>query len=159
MMNMIYNNYSHPEPQNLIIEAGTGVGKTLGYLVPMLYLTYPNQKVVVSTATNVLQQQMASQAMTQLNQILPFEVGCVVLKGNEHYLDLAKFVHSLSVVEEANQVQMIKARLLIWLLQTNTGDLDELQLTSYRAAYFNEITHQGVGSLNTQNDFYDDDFF
>ncbi|BAP85609.1 XRE family transcriptional regulator [Paucilactobacillus hokkaidonensis JCM 18461] len=158
MMNMIYNNYSHPEPQNLIIEAGTGVGKTLGYLVPMLYLTYPNQKVVVSTATNVLQQQMASQAMTQLNQILPFEVGCVVLKGNEHYLDLAKFVHSLSVVEEANQVQMIKARLLIWLLQTNTGDLDELQLTSYRAAYFNEITHQGVGSLNTQNDFYDDDF-
>lgn len=158
MMNMIYNNYSHAAPQNLIIEAGTGVGKTLGYLVPMLYLTYPNQKVVVSTATNVLQQQMASNAMTELNGILPFKVGCVVLKGNEHYLDLAKFIHSLSVVEDANQVQLIKARLLIWLLQTTTGDLDELQLTSYRAPYFNEITHQGIASLNPQNNFYDDDF-
>lgn len=158
MMNMIYNNYSHPEPHNLVIEAGTGVGKTLGYLVPMLYLTYPQHKVVVSTATNVLQHQMASQAMSQLNQILPFEVSCVVLKGNEHYIDLAKFVHSLSVVEDANQVQLMKARLLVWLLQTVTGDLDELQLTSYRAPYFNEITHQGLGSLNSQNPFYADDF-
>lgn len=158
MMNAIYNNYTHEQRKNLIIEAGTGIGKTLGYLLPMVYLTYPDQRVIVSTATNVLQQQLRKTGIDRLNRMLPFQVTSVILKGNQHYIDLDKFVHSLSMVEDALPVQMMKAKILVWLLQTQTGDLDELNLNSYRLPYFTEIRHQGLKSLNPKSRFYEDDF-
>lgn len=158
MMNTIFNNFDHEDNQNLVIEAGTGIGKTLGYLVPLMYLAYPTQKVVVSTATHVLQHQMANKAVNQLNSVLPFKVNTVVLKGNQRYLDIAKFKHSLSIVEDVNQTQLIKAQILVWLTETVTGDLDELSLNNYHTPYFNEITHTGVQHLNHDNSLYDDDF-
>ncbi|WP_461239433.1 helicase C-terminal domain-containing protein [Paucilactobacillus sp. N302-9] len=158
MMNTIFNNYHHQDTNSLIIEAGTGIGKTLGYLFPLMYLSYPDKKVVISTATQVLQHQMAKSVMTQLNQILPFQVNCVVIKGNHHYLDLAKFNHSLSVIEDINQIQLIKAQILVWLLQTITGDLDELNFTNHQMPYFNEIMHTGIDLLDPNDSFYEDDF-
>ena len=73
MMNSIYNNYTHDEPKSMIVEAGTGTGKTLGYLLPLAYAAYPDKKIVISTATNLLQQQIAQRTMKQLNKLLPFE--------------------------------------------------------------------------------------
>lgn len=158
MMNSIYNNYTHDAPKSMIVEAGTGTGKTLGYLLPLAYAAYPDKKIVVSTATNLLQQQIAQQAMNQLNQLLPFELNGVVIKGNSHYLDLAKFVHSLSIIEDSDYVQLIKAKILVWLLKTTSGDLDELNLNAQRSPYFAEIRHQGIKTLREDNEFYKDDF-
>lgn len=158
MMNSIYNNYTHDEPKNMVIEAGTGTGKTLGYLLPLSYAAYPDKRIVVSTATNLLQQQVEEQAMRQLNTILPFRVNSVVVKGNDHYLDLAKFAHSLSIIEDSKLVQLLKAKILVWLLSTTSGDLDELNLNKQQSPYFTEIRHRGVKSLNPDNEFYQDDF-
>lgn len=158
IMNSIYNNYTHDEPKNMIVEAGTGSGKTLGYLFPLSYVAYPDKQIVVSTATNLLQQQIAEQAVAQLNQVLPFQMNAVVVKGNDHYLDLAKFARSLSVVEDSKLVQLFKARLLVWLLETTSGDLDELNLTAQQSPYFTEIRHHGIKSLNPDGEFYNDDF-
>ena len=158
MMNSIYNNYTHDEPKNMVVEAGTGSGKTLGYLLPLAYAAFPDKRIVVSTATNLLQEQVDSQAVRQLNQVLPFTVNSVVVKGNQHYIDLAKFVHSLSIIEDSKLVQLIKAKILVWLLQTTTGDLDELNLTTTRSPYFTEIRHRGVRTLNPKSEFYRDDF-
>ncbi|WP_434737687.1 helicase C-terminal domain-containing protein [Limosilactobacillus sp.] len=158
MMNSIYNNYTHDAPKSMIVEAGTGTGKTLGYLLPLAYVAYPDKKIVISTATNLLQQQIAQQAMKQLNQLLPFKLNGVVVKGNSHYLDLAKFVHSLSIIEDSDYVQLIKAKILVWLLKTTSGDLDELNLNAQRSPYFAEIRHQGIKTLREDNEFYKDDF-
>ncbi|MBB1079171.1 DEAD/DEAH box helicase [Limosilactobacillus sp. STM2_1] len=158
MMNSIYNNYTHDEPKTMIVEAGTGVGKTLGYLFPLSYVAYPNKKIVVSTATNVLQQQIIDTAVTKLNKVLPFRMNSVIIKGNHHYLDLAKFVHSLSIIEDSKLVQLLKAKILVWLLSTQSGDLDELNLNSQQSPYFTEIRHQGIRSLNPSNSYYHDDF-
>lgn len=159
MMNAIYNQFSRPdERRQLIVEAGTGTGKTLGYLLPLAYLAYPNHRIVVATATNLLQAQLARQTVQQLNQLLPFQLSAVVVKGNDHYLNLAKFVNSLAIHESSPVIQLLKARILVWLTQTTTGDLDELNLTAPPAAYFNEIRHQGVASLNQQSPYYRDDF-
>lgn len=158
MMNSIYNNYTHDEPKNMVVEAGTGTGKTLGYLLPLSYAAWPDKKIIVSTATNILQQQIAEQALPQLNAVLPFEMNSVVVKGNSHYLDIAKFAHSLSIIEESKLVQLLKAKLLVWLLQTTSGDLDELNLTQQQSPYFTEIRHRGVKTLNPNNEFYQDDF-
>lgn len=158
MMNSIYNNYTHDEPKNMVVEAGTGSGKTLGYLLPLVYAAYPDKRIVVSTATNLLQEQIATQAVQQLNNVLPFTVNSVVVKGNQHYLDLGKFVHSLSIIEDSKLVQMLKAKILVWLTTTTSGDLDELNLTTARSPYFTEIRHRGVRTLNPHNEFYQDDF-
>lgn len=158
MMNSIYNNYTHDEPQNMIVEAGTGVGKTLGYLFPLSYVAYPDKKIVVSTATNILQQQIIDTSIAQLNKVLPFKMNSVIIKGNAHYIDIARFVHSLSVIEDSKLVQLLKAKILVWLLSTQSGDLDELNLNSQQSPYFTEIRHQGIRSLNPANAFYHDDF-
>lgn len=158
LMNSIYNNYTHDEPKNMIVEAGTGLGKTLGYLLPLSYIAYPDKKIVISTATNVLQQQIIDTTVRQLNRLLPFELNSVIVKGNSHYLDLSRFVHSLSVVEDSKLVQLLKAKILVWLLTTQSGDLDELNLNSQQLPYFTEIRHQGIRSLNPSNPFYHDDF-
>lgn len=158
MMNSIYNNYTHAEPQNMIVEAGTGVGKTLGYLFPLSYVAYLDKKIVVSTATNILQQQIIDTSIAQLNKVLPFKMNSVIIKGNAHYIDIARFVHSLSVIEDSKLVQLLKAKILVWLLSTQSGDLDELNLNSQQSPYFTEIRHQGIRSLNPANAFYHDDF-
>lgn len=158
MMNSIYNNYTHDEPKNMIVEAGTGVGKTLGYLFPLSYVAYPDKKIVVSTATNILQQQIIDTSIAQLNKVLPFKMNSVTIKGNAHYIDIARFVHSLSVIEDSKLVQLLKAKILVWLLSTQSGDLDELNLNSQQSPYFTEIRHQGIRSLNPANVFYHDDF-
>lgn len=158
MMNAIYNHFSRDGNNQLVIEAGTGMGKTLGYLLPLSYLTYPQHKIVISTATNVLQEQLIAKPMEQLNQALPFKMTAVMVKGNAHYLNLSKFVHSLSVHDDSQLVQMIKAQILVWLLQTTTGDLDELNLNSQRSPYFTEIRHYGVASLTKDDPLYRNDF-
>ncbi len=158
MMNAIYNHFSRDGNNQLVIEAGTGMGKTLGYLLPLCYLTYPRHKIVISTATNVLQEQLISKPVDQLNQILPFHTTAVLVKGNSHYLNLSKFVHSLSVHDDSQLVQMIKAQILVWLLQTTTGDLDELNLNSQRSPFFTEIRHHGVASLTKDDPLYRNDF-
>lgn len=158
MMNSIYNNYTHDEPKNMVVEAGTGSGKTLGYLLPLVYAARPDKRIVISTATNLLQQQIATQAIHQLASVLPFTINSVVVKGSQHYLDLGKFVHSLSIIEDSKLVQLLKAKILVWLLQTTSGDLDELNLTRAQSTYFTEIRHRGVRSLNPNSEFYQDDF-
>lgn len=158
MMNSVYNNYTHDEPKNMIVEAGTGVGKTLGYLFPLSYVAYPDKKIVVSTATNILQQQIIDTSIAQLNKVLPFKMNSVIIKGNAHYIDIDRFVHSLSVIEDSKLVQLLKAKILVWLLSTQSGDLDELNLNSQQSPYFTEIRHQGIRSLNPANAFYHDDF-
>lgn len=158
LMNAIYNHYRQDKAEYMVVEAGTGIGKTLGYLLPLLFHTYPDRRLVVSTATNLLQQQIAEQTMRQLNQILPFEATSVVVKGSSHYLDLTKFVHSLGESSDSKLVQLLKAKILVWLLQTTSGDLDELNLTVQSSPYFAEIRHQGVESLDQQGPYYQDDF-
>lgn len=158
MMNAIYNHFNRDGNTQLVVEAGTGMGKTLGYLLPLSYLTYPRQKVVISTATNVLQEQLIEKPMDQLNSVLPFHMSAVLVKGNSHYLNLSKFVHSLSVHEDSQLIQLMKAQILVWLLKTTTGDIDELNLNSTSSPYFTEIRHHGLNSLSQDDQYYRDDF-
>ncbi|WP_261809481.1 helicase C-terminal domain-containing protein [Levilactobacillus humaensis] len=159
MMNYIYNNYAHSDlhpVKQMIVEAPTGIGKSLGYLLPMAYLTQGNRPVVISTATTLLQEQLLTQTVPLLNQIVPFTMNAVLVKGGRHYLDLQRFATTLKVSESSKQTQLLKLRLLVWLTMTITGDLDELHLATYRAPYFQEIVHEGA--VASDNPFYEDDF-
>ena len=73
--------------QHLLVEAGTGTGKSIAYLLPALYWAVENgRRVVISTNTINLQEQLAAKDLPDLQKILPFEFRSAVLKGRSHYL-------------------------------------------------------------------------
>ncbi|MCY9806844.1 exonuclease domain-containing protein [Lentilactobacillus senioris] len=161
MMNLIYNNYAAAkvhQTYNLVIEAPTGIGKSLGYTLPLSYLSRPHKQVVISTSTTYLQEQLKEQAFPLLNDILPFPVTAAVLKGNRHYIDLTKFTDQLAVYDNSAQTKFVKSQILVWLTETQTGDLDELHLNAEQVPFLSSIEHDGVKWLDKQSAFYGDDF-
>ncbi len=161
MMNIIYNNYSatdQHEERSLIIEAPTGVGKTLGYCLPFSYLVSENKPLVISTSTNYLQFQLKNQTIPILNEELPFHISSVILKGSRHYLDLDRFKNLLFSEDGLTQTAFVKAQLLVWLTITQTGDLDEMHLNIDQTPFVSRIQHQGLQSLSKRSVFFEYDF-
>lgn len=156
MMNDIYEHFNDDEKM-LLVQAPTGMGKTLGYLVPGAYQAQEGASTVVSTSTTALLDQIVKESVPLLKKIVPFDFTYEVMKGSGHYIDLEKFSHTLKIPMN-NQTRLLQMRILSWLWQTTTGDMDELRLTTYRAQLFKMIKHAGVGSLSDKSAFYGLDF-
>ncbi len=115
------------EGEHRLIEAGTGIGKSLAYLIPAVHFAVENGRhVVVSTNTINLQDQLFKKDIPDLQQILPFEAA--LLKGRSNYLCLRKFSYlkrrgGLTAPEIG-----VLAKVLVWLPTTMTGDRVELNL-------------------------------
>lgn len=74
-----------------MVEAGTGTGKTLAYLLgAVFYARSHNKSLIVSTATVALQEQLIEKDLPELNELLDFDVDCVLVKGRGRYLCLNK---------------------------------------------------------------------
>lgn len=160
IMNAIYANYKAADSKALVIEAPTGIGKTIAYLLPFAYLAIQNQlPVVISSTTTLLQSQLMEKAIPILSEILKVSMNATLVKGSNHYIDLAKFSQQLNERDPANQSRLIKMKLLVWLTYTKTGDLDELHINNHKIPLLNEIRHQGIASLDKNNPFYELDFY
>lgn len=143
-----------------LIEAGTGVGKSLGYLVPAAYFSIANkQQVIVSTFTTQLQEQLFHKDLPLLKSILPFPITYTLLKGRNHYISLDKFEVSLKEQEDNYDIILTKMQILIWLTETETGDKDELNLTSGGSNYWEKIKNDGNFSLPISKEWASKDFY
>ncbi len=121
---------------HLAVQAGTGTGKSLAYLVPAMLLTTGDQDpVIVSTATIALQRQLVDRDLPRLADALRGPLGrtpeFAILKGRANYVCL----HKLSTAPEAGQEALFETgsmvgahvrRLHEWARTTFTGDRDEL---------------------------------
>jgi len=110
--------------QCLLSEAGTGTGKTLAYLVPALAL---NKRVIVSTATKNLQEQLYNKDIPFLEKILGRKLRVAYLKGRSNYLCLYRLKRAeqtpiLQGLEELDLFDEIRT----WALDSETGDKAEL---------------------------------
>ncbi|MBX9871913.1 MAG: ATP-dependent DNA helicase [Burkholderiaceae bacterium] len=108
----------------LVAEAGTGVGKTYAYLVPALL---SGVRVLLSTATKTLQDQLFARDLPRLTQALGLPVRIALLKGRASYLclhrmALARQDHSAASAQAAYAL----ARVERWAQGTRSGDLAEL---------------------------------
>ncbi|MFD2729146.1 helicase C-terminal domain-containing protein [Enterococcus camelliae] len=159
LMNLVYKHYTEEEPpKDLIIESETGSGKTIGYLFPASFLATPTKPLIISTASILLQHQLDQQDIPKLNALVPQPLKAVILKGRNHYLDLEKFNQTLKEPTTVKQVHLFQMMILVWLTETKTGDLDELNLLSMNHPYFEKITHRGIESLREDSPFYEVDF-
>lgn len=110
----------------LVAEAGTGTGKTLAYLVPLLRnLESSSRRAVVATATIALQEQIFAKDLPELTSVWPVEVKVALAKGKSQYLcrwRLGQAVQ-LGLGISAQEVD----HLLAWARQTATGELNEVE--------------------------------
>jgi ATP-dependent DNA helicase DinG len=109
------------EDERLLVEAGTGTGKTLAYLVPAIL---SGRKVVVSTATKTLQDQIARVDLPRLARVMPRPFTWGVMKGLGNYVcrrRLEAFERQLTLVADPTF-----ARLRAWVDETETGDRADL---------------------------------
>lgn len=123
--------------RHLIIQAGTGTGKTLGYLVPAIS---SGKRVVVSTYTKALQDQLAKHDLptlaNALEPIIGRSISWAVLKGRNNYLCAQRIAeiqepkhHKLDLQEFSSHVQSDIDKLVKWSDQTKTGDAGDLTWT------------------------------
>lgn len=115
----------------LTVEAGTGIGKSLAYLVPAIKFAVQNrplgQRVIVSTNTKNLQEQLFYKDLPQLSAVLEEEFSSVLLKGKGNYLCLDRFYTNLSGQQQRLSLYERKAvlPLITWSRFTQTGDIAE----------------------------------
>ncbi|MBM7094618.1 ATP-dependent DNA helicase DinG [Bacillus sp. H-16] len=140
MMNAIYEAFT--TRQHGLIEAGTGTGKSLAYLLPAAcYAIESGKPVVVATYTVQLQEQLLKKDVPVLNNIMPCPVSAALIKGRDHYISLQKFEAILAEDPYENPDRnLTKGQILVWLTETITGDVEELNLSSSGKRFWNEIS-------------------
>ncbi|HEY5157608.1 MAG TPA: helicase C-terminal domain-containing protein [Anaerolineales bacterium] len=116
--------------QHLMVEAGTGVGKSFAYLVPAaLFAIQNNTRVVISTNTINLQDQLIKKDIPDLCAALGMDLRAAVLKGRANYL-CPRRLELLRHRGPANADEMrVLAKVLVWTLENISGDRTELNLT------------------------------
>ena len=126
----------------LIVEAGTGVGKSLAYLLPAaLYATANNIRIVVSTNTINLQEQlvrkdlpMVREALRAIDPDAAEKLRFTELKGRANYLCFKRWRQMRSSGDLDQSHARLIAKTLPWITETDTGDRSELNLGHRRAA-------------------------
>ncbi len=115
---------------HLIVEAGTGVGKSFAYLVPAaMFAVQNNTRVVVSTNTINLQDQLIKKDIPDLKAALNLDVRAAVMKGRSNYLCPRKLEYMRSHgPTNANEMRVL-AKIMVWKLDNDSGDRNELNLT------------------------------
>jgi len=135
--------------EHLIVEAGTGTGKSFAYLIPGLWWAKKTgRKVVVSTHTIPLQEQISGKDVPVLQQVLPFAFKCSVVKGKGNYLCLKRWLVHLQNCGDLNVEERVASlSVLVWLRQTRSGDFQELPATAGIAKIWPRLNADGEACM------------
>lgn len=160
-------NYEHREQQlelaravshalvnkhHLVCEAGTGVGKSFGYLVPaILAATSENKekkikRVVVSTHTIALQEQLLTKDLPILNSVIPREFTVALAKGRGNYLSLRRMHRAVEragkLLFEDTELRQLRS-ILDWSKETNDGSRSDLPFQPYGSVWDEVVSDSG----------------
>ncbi len=132
----------------LVVEAGTGVGKTFSYLVPALL---SGERVLLSTATKALQDQLFARDLPRLAQTLGTPVRMALLKGRGSYLCLYRMEQARhDAVGHDRGVARVLAKVEAWSQSTRSGDLAELAGLDDRSPVIPLVTSTRENCLGSQ---------
>ncbi len=142
------NNYSQ-----LIVEAGTGVGKTFAYLIPVLL---SRQKVVISTGTKHLQDQLYFKDLPAVLKILKLPVKTALLKGRTNYLCLHRLEHhALSAQIQTRQLGKKINIIKEWSQFTKTGEIAEVTAINENDSVWTSVTSTIENCLGSECPSYE----
>lgn len=118
------------EPTHLIAEAGTGVGKSFAYLAPAVLRAAQNrQRVIVSTYTITLQEQLITRDLPFLAEAIPLRFSAVLGRGRQNYVCFRRLGMALKnrdkLLAGPDQIEQLE-RLSAWAMETETGVLQDI---------------------------------
>ncbi|MBI9043924.1 MAG: DEAD/DEAH box helicase family protein [Anaerolineaceae bacterium] len=117
------------ESMHLMVEAGTGTGKSFAYLIPAAYWALENQKrVVISTNTINLQDQLISKDIPDLKNALNLELNATVLKGRSNYLCPRKLEAMRQRGPSSIDEMRVLGKVLVWIFGGGSGDRNEINI-------------------------------
>jgi len=119
--------------RHLIVEAGTGVGKSFAYLVPAILATAcenpPVKRIVISTHTISLQEQLVHKDLPLLNAVIPLEFSAVLVKGRHNYLSRRRLNNAVGraghLFREEAEFKALRD-ITAWSKETSDGSLADL---------------------------------
>ncbi|HWW09908.1 MAG TPA: helicase C-terminal domain-containing protein [Candidatus Acidoferrales bacterium] len=141
--------------RRLLVEAGTGVGKSLAYLVPLaLWAARTGERGVVATHTVNLQEQLADRDLPAVARLVPTPLAVAVLKGRNHYVSLRRWQRFLARPDgdsprDAVDAIRFKLKILVWLAESRTGDRAELHLAAEEEPFWRSIASDTDDCLGT----------
>ena len=154
--------------EHLVVEAGTGVGKSFAYLVPAIMATAkpqsedaPRRRVVVSTHTISLQEQLMRKDLPFLNSVIPLEFTAVLVKGRGNYLSRRRLKNAVeraqSLFAEDEDFDQLR-RINSWAKKTADGSLADLD---YRPKYqvWDEVASEHGNCMGRNCPTYKDCFY
>ena len=137
------------EKRHLIVEAGTGTGKTLAYLVPAVAAALGgNGRVIVSTGTKNLQEQLMEKDIPFLQSVLPKPFAATYMKGRNNYLCLNRLARAQSapVLEGLDEVDYFE-EVSQWSRETEIGDRAELSNLPESLSFWRHIDARSESCL------------
>ena len=128
---------------HLVIEAGTGVGKSLAYLTPAVYFAVQNgERVIVSTNTKNLQEQLFLKDVPFLERALDIDFSASLLKGRGNYICQSRWRQALEKgLSPGERSQLLPVAL--WEQETNSGDISENAAFRQRGYLWSRISAEG----------------
>jgi ATP-dependent DNA helicase DinG len=160
MIHAVYETLA--EQRHLLVEAGTGTGKSLAYLISTLfYALLHEQKMVVSTHTINLMEQLVTRDVPLLQELWPDSFRAAIVKGRGHYLCLRKFEHTINGTEfqPTNEFFITAAQMLVWLNDTEHGDDEELQFWTKGKDFWRLVESDSQSCLNRACPWYKKCFY
>ncbi|MFQ5752412.1 MAG: DEAD/DEAH box helicase family protein, partial [bacterium] len=144
-----------------IVEAGTGTGKTLAYLLPAItYAVNNNERIVVSTNTINLQEQLIHKDLPFLKSILKQKFNAVLVKGRTNYACKRKLLEAAQDLdlfsEDGDKSQL--AAIIDWSKTTKDGSKSDLNIEP-KPDVWEKIQSESDSSLKTKCPFYNECFF
>ncbi|MEW6158386.1 MAG: DEAD/DEAH box helicase, partial [Verrucomicrobiota bacterium] len=145
--------------EHLIVEAATGVGKSLAYLIPsILYAVANRKKAIISTHTINLQEQLIGKDLPMLEQVLPVPFSFTMLKGRHNYLctrRLAKAMKQADQLFTSPEAEELR-RIYAWSRQTKDGSLSDFAIEPDAKVWQEVCSERGLCSpklCGFQSDF------
>jgi ATP-dependent DNA helicase DinG len=117
------------EGQHLLVEAGTGVGKSFAYLIPAAFFAVENgTRVLISTNTINLQDQLINKDIPDMSKALGIDVRASVLKGRSNYLCPRRVELLRKRSPQSIEELRVLAKVMVWLQTNKSGDRAEIHL-------------------------------
>lgn len=139
------------ERRHLIVEAPTGVGKTLAYLLPsLIFAVREGRKAVISTHTKTLQEQLLRKDFPIARSLIPAGASVATLKGRRNYLCTTRLEHAAgaaaSLFDEQGRQQI--AQIHAWSFRTTDGDMEGLGFFPRSDVWEAVSSEQGICSTS-----------
>lgn len=145
---------------HLVVEAGTGTGKSLAYLIPtIMWSLRSGKKTAISTKTITLQEQLWHKDIPLLRQVINEEFKVALVKGRSNYLCRRRWDHWLKESGTSPEGFPFAVQVLNWLSTTTTGDRSELNLFKTDYQLWSQVSGDNESCLGSRCQYHQKNCF